>query len=146
MRDFISNIQVKTAIVPAVVTDNTAQVSSIIDRRGYESAAFLIATGTLSDSDTTVTALLEEGDDASLSDAAGVADADMVSQTVGTAPEAAASFTFSDDAEVRKIGYIGTKRYLRLTLTPANNTGNIPVAALAVLANPTMKPVSQAAS
>lgn len=150
MRDFISNIQVKRAISPVVVTDNTAQVSLVIDRLGYESASFIIATGTLSDSDTTVAVLLEEGDSSAnnttLSDAAAVADADMVSQTSGTAPETAAAFQFDDDNEVRKIGYIGTKRYLRLTITPSGNTGNIPLAAVAILANPTMKPVTQAAS
>jgi hypothetical protein len=146
MRDLISNIQVKRAISPVVVTDNTASVSQIIDTQGYNSAGFLINIGTLSDADTTVTALLEEGDAANLSDAAAVADVDMTSQTPGTAPETAASFQFDDDNEVRKIGYIGNKRYIRLTLTPANNAGNIPIAALAVLGHPSVLPVVQAAS
>lgn len=146
MRDLINNIQVKRGVSPNVVTDNTAQVSQIIDRQGYDSAAFIIALGTLSDSDTTCTVLLEEGDDASLSDAAAVADADMLSQTSGTAPETAAAFNFGDDNEVRKIGYIGNKRYIRLTVTPANNTGNIPICVIGLLGNPSMAPVTQAAS
>jgi hypothetical protein len=146
MRDFINRIQVKKAITPVVVTDNTAQVSSIIDRLGYESAAFIIALGTLSDADTTAVVLLEEGDNSALSDAAAVADADMISQSTSTTPELAAGFQFDDDTEVRKIGYIGTKRYLRLTVTPSANTGNIPIAAVALLANATMQPVVQAAS
>ena len=57
----------------------------------------------------------------------------MVSQTNGTAPEAAGSYTFSDDAESRAIGYVGSKRYIRLTITPANNTGNHFVAGVAIL-------------
>jgi hypothetical protein len=68
-----------------------------------------------------------------LSDAAAVADADMVSMTNGTAPEAAAGYTFADDAETRAIGYLGTKRYIRLTVTPAANTGNQFVAGIAIL-------------
>lgn len=146
MRDFCNNIQVKRAISPVVVTDNTAQVSQIIDRQGYDSLTFVIALGTLSDADTTVVVLVEEGDAANLSDAAAVADADMISQTSGTAPEAAASFQFDDDNEVRKIGYIGNKRYVRMTITPSANTGNIPVAALALLSRPSGQPVTQAAS
>jgi hypothetical protein len=78
-------------------------------------------------------ALLEEGDAANLSDAAAVADADMVSQANGTAPETAAAFTFADDGETRAIGYIGSKRYIRLTLTPANNTGNVFFGGVAIL-------------
>jgi hypothetical protein len=83
-------------------------VSSIIDCQGYDSVTLAIVTGTNADADATVTALLEEGDVSNLSDAAAVADADMVSQTAGTAPEAAASYTFADDAETRAVGYIGT--------------------------------------
>lgn len=144
MRDSISNMQVKRAISPASVSDNTAQVSQIIDRQGYDSLAFLIATGSLADADATFTVLVEEGDAANLSDAAAVADADMVSQTSGTAPETAASFTFAADDQVRKIGYIGSKRYVRLTITPASNASAAVLAAVAVLGNPEHAPVVQA--
>ena len=62
-----------------------------------------------------------------LSDAAAVPDEFLL----GT--EAGASFQFDDDNEVRKIGYIGPKRYVRLTITPAANTGNADISAVAVL-------------
>lgn len=146
MRDFINNFLVKRAISPVVVTDNTAQVSQIIDMQGFSAAAFLIALGTLSDPDTTVTTLLEESDASNMAASNVVADADMISQDPAALPEAAASFQFDDDNEVRKLGYIGNKRYIRLTLTPANNTGNIPVSALALLASPSIRPVVQTAS
>ena len=139
-RDLHNNILMKRAISPVVVTNNTAQVSQIIDTRGFQSLEFVIDTGTISDADTTIVALVEDGDNSALSDAAAVVDAELL----GT--EAAASFQFDDDDEVRKIGYIGNKRYVRLTLTPANNTGNIPVSAMAILANPYDAPVTQSAS
>lgn len=144
MRDSISNIQLKRAISPVSVSDNTAQVSQIIDRFGYDSLAFLIATGSLADADATFTTLVEEGDVSNLSDAAAVADADMVSQTSGTAPEAAASFTFAHDDQVRKIGYLGTKRYVRLTITPAANASAAVLCAVAILGRAEHKPVVQA--
>lgn len=146
MRDSISNIQVKTAIAPIAVADNTAQVSAIIDRAGYGSLALIIATGVLADADATFAVLVEHGNQANLSDAAAVPDTALLSQTPGTAPETAAAFNFGDDNEVRKIGYVGSKRYVRLTITPSGNAGSAPIAAVAVLGHPDIAPVEQAAA
>ena len=135
MRDGMSKLRVRPLIAPAAATtDNTAWVSSIIDCQGYDEVTLAVVSGTFSDADMTTTVLLEEGDVSNLSDAAAVADADMVSMTNGTAPEAAAAFTFADDGETRVIGYTGTKRYIRLTITPANNTGNVFFGGVAILA------------
>jgi hypothetical protein len=134
MRDGLSNKRIRPLIAPAAaITDNTAIVSSIIDCQGYDAVTLAFVTGTDADADATFTALLEEGADSGLSDAAAVADGDMVSMTAGTAPEAAASYTFADDGETRAIGYIGTKRYIRLTITPGSNTGNVFAAGVAIL-------------
>lgn len=46
MKDLHSNIDVRRAISPISVADNTAQVGQIIDRVGFEVLEFLIATGT----------------------------------------------------------------------------------------------------
>jgi hypothetical protein len=106
---------------------DTAKVSSIIDVANRDSLEFIIATGALADSNATFTVLVEDGDNSALSDAAAVDDAFLL----GT--EAGASFQFDDDSEVRKIGYIGPKRYVRLTITPANNTGAWDIAVVAAL-------------
>jgi hypothetical protein len=128
MRDFASNLHFVRAISPAAaVSDNTALVSQIIDVAGFEGLVFAINLGALPDADATFTVLVEHGDAANLSDAAAVPDA----QLSGT--EALASFTFADDNKLRKIGYVGSKRYVRLTITPANNTGASFISALAVL-------------
>jgi hypothetical protein len=146
MRDATSNTLVKRAISPVSVSDNTAQVSQVIDRQGFDALTFVIALGSIADADATFVTLLEEGDQANLSDAAAVADADLISQTPGTAPEAAAGFQFDDDNEVRKVGYLGTKRYVRLTVTPANNASAAVLAAVALLSKPGVLPVVQSAS
>jgi hypothetical protein len=122
MRDGISNIQVKRGISPQYVLDSSALVSQIIDRQGFDALSFLIATGSIGDANATFAVLVEDGDDSGLSDAAAVADDELVSQTPGTAPETAAAFQFDDDNEVRKIGYIGNKRYVRVTITPTGNS------------------------
>lgn len=127
MRDLHNSIEVRRLISPTRVADNTAQVSQIIDLANRDEVELVILTGTIADADTTFVVLVEDGDAANLSDAAAVADEFLL----GT--EAGAAFAFGDDDEWRKIGYIGGKRYLRLTITPANNTGNADIAAVAIL-------------
>jgi hypothetical protein len=146
MRDDASTTQLKRVISPVSVADNTAQVGQIIDHQGYDKATYFILTGSIADVDATFTVLLEEGDASNLSDAAAVADVDMVSQTPGTAPETAAGFQFDDDNEVRKLGYIGAKRYTRLTITPVNNASAALLAAGCDLSGASSNPVTQAAS
>lgn len=147
-RETVTNFIEKRVLSPVSVSDNTAQVGQIIDHQGYDSATYVIATGSIADADVTFTVLLEESDDSGMSPASAVADADMVSQTNGTAPETAAAFQFDDDNEVRKIGYIGSKRYTRLTITPANNTSAAVLAAVCRLGHkaPGTATVAQPAS
>lgn len=127
--DLHNTISYKVGVVPQTQTNaDTAIVGRIIDMLGFESAEYIIATGTLTDAGCTVAVLLEEGAASNLSDAAAVADADLL----GT--EALAAFDQADDIAVRKLGYIGTKRYIRMTLTPTGNAaGDIPVAAVVAL-------------
>lgn len=132
--DLTNNVTVKRVISPVSVADTTAQVGQIIDRQGYGSLTYLIATGSIADADATFTVLLEEGDAANLSDAAAVADADLL----GT--EALAAFIFSDDDKCRKLGYRGIKRYTRLTITPVANASAALFAAVAVLGSPAVAP------
>jgi hypothetical protein len=136
VKDLANNIHVARAIAPVSVSDNTAQVSQIIDRRGYDSLTFLIAAGSLADADATFVVLVEDGDNSGLSDAAAVADAELV----GT--ELLAGFQFDDDNEPRKIGYLGAKRYVRLTITPANNASAALLSAVAVLGHPSLAPTA----
>jgi hypothetical protein len=137
MRDLANSIAVRRAISPAAATtDNTPFVSQIIDLAGFDKMMFVINAGALADADATFTTLVEHGDQANLSDAAAVPD----SQLTGT--EAAASLTFADDNAVRKIGYVGPKRYVRLTVTPANNTGNAFISAVALLSSARYKPAA----
>lgn len=146
MIDTTRRFVAKRAISPVSgAADNTASVSQIIDRAGFDSLTFLILLGAIADADATFTTLVEHGDAANLSDAAAVADEALISQG-SAAPEVDASFQFDDDNEVRKIGYRGTKRYVRLTITPANNTGAWLHGAVAVLGHAAYGQPTQAAS
>lgn len=125
--DLKNRLTVAKAKAITATTDNTAVVSSIVDLQGYDGVLFAILSGSLVDADATFTLLVEEGEAANLSDAAAVSDDDLI----GT--EALASFIFSEDDTVKTIGYCGTKRYLRLTITPANNASSATFAILSIM-------------
>jgi hypothetical protein len=144
MKDMLNAIHPVRAVSPvATAADNTPVVSQIIDRMmsvGFESLTFLIATGAIPDADATYAVTMHHGDDPALADAALV----PADQLVGTL--ALAGFTFADDDKCFKVGYSGIKRYVRLTITPANNTGVTLICVIALLghahANPTANPPS----
>lgn len=136
MFDLHNEIKVVRAISPVSVSDNTAQVSQIVDLQGFGACEFVIALGSIADADATFTVLVEDGAASNLSDAAAVADADLL----GT--EAEAGFLFSDDNATKKIGYKGSKRYVRLTITPANNASAALMSALAILHSAKKMPVA----
>jgi hypothetical protein len=124
MRELHDNIDIKPGIFPAAaITDNTPFVSQILDMQNLQSAEFVILTGSLADADATFTVLAEEGEQANLSDNTAIDDRDLLGL------ESQASFTFAADNKVFKLGLRPSgKRYKRVTITPANNTGNAFVA------------------
>ncbi|MGJ0506168.1 MAG: hypothetical protein ACR652_03350 [Methylocystis sp.] len=139
-RDLHNSIDVKRGLSPvaAVTNLNTPFVSQIVDTAGFESCEFIILIGNNTDADATFAVLFEDGDAANLSDNAAVDDAFLL----GT--EAIASFTAAnDDNKVRKIGYVGPKRYCRVTITPSgNNAGDAFVAGVWLLGHPHSKPTA----
>lgn len=139
IRDLLNNLDFKRGLAPvAATTDNTAYVSQILDMQGQNGALFAILTGNETDADATFTVLAEEGDNSALSDNTTVDPTDLN----GTA--ALASFVFSDDNKVFKLGFRASgKRYKRVTITPANNTGNVFIAGVWItqpMLRPTLNP------
>lgn len=137
MKDLASNIKCSLAEPPvAAVTDNTPFVSTILDTAGFGSAVFVGIFGTNTDADATFTVLVEDGNNSSLNDNAAVADEHLVGVE-------AMGLDYADDNKVFKIGYVGPKRYVRVTITPANNgAGNIFFAGVWVQGHPRKAPQS----
>ncbi len=136
MQDLFNSLHPVRVLSPAVaVSDDTAQVGQVIDRQGYDSLTLVILTGGLADAGATFTSLVEHSD-ASGSGYAAVADGELL----GT--EANASFTQADDDKALKIGYRGSKRYVRLTVTPSGNAAAAYVAAVGVLGHPHVAPTA----
>lgn len=138
MLDLHNSIKATVALAPQTQTNaDTAIVGEIIDTAGFDTLELVIVTGVLTDADATFALTLEHGDDSALSDTAVPAAGDLI----GTV--AACAFTFANDKVTKKIGYRGTKRYVRPTITPTNNnSGAAPVAIVAIQTVARVKPVA----
>ena len=137
MTDFTSRIKVITAIAPAAATtDNTAYTTAILDCKDFNGATLVLQTGNETDADATFAVTISESDASDMSGSNAVASTDLIGTTTG------ASFTFADDNKAIKLGYVGTKRYIRATITPSNNTGNVFLSGSWILHNPRTLPQS----
>jgi hypothetical protein len=116
------------------VTDNTAQVSTVCDLKGFGSCMLGFITGTDADADATFVVLIEDSDDNSTF--AAVDDAYL------NGTEVLASYNFADDGECRKIGYHGHQALRARDVTPANNTGNVFIGGFWVLGHATRQPTA----
>lgn len=137
VRDLHNNVNFRIASAPvAPTTDNTVYTTTILNTLGFESAELVILTGILADADATFTVALNESNDSGMAGSNVVAATDMLGTT------ALASFTFANDSSVFKLGYVGTKQYIQATITPANNTGSVPLAAVWVMGHPAYVPTA----
>ena len=118
------------------ITTNTTTVGNIIDTRGYEALEYYIISGSISDGAYAI--LIEEGNESDLSDATTVADNELL----GTL--ANAGFTDADDATVKRIGYIGAKRYVRISIVSTGVTSGGTFSALAVQGTASDNPTADA--
>jgi hypothetical protein len=147
MKDINSNLKVVRALDPAVNTDigTTPLVSEWINRKQssilFNALLIAIALGDLTDADAVYAVSYEHADD----DGAGAVDTGTIvavpaADIIGTS----ADFAFGDDDEVRQVGYIGDKQYVRVTITPTTTaqTGNTPVSIVGILGEPTQFPTA----
>lgn len=140
-KDLFNRLRRVAISTPAVITDNTAidTTSAPADVAGFESGMFEIDTGTISDADTIISVKVYEGNVSDGSDKAAVAAGDLqIDSRMAATPASGnqAAFDFSNDNQRLKLGYKGVKRYLGIVITPANNTGNIPISVSLLLGNP----------
>ena len=116
----------------AITAGNATLTTQTIDRQGYEALEFIYTSGTITDGTFTVT--MYEGDASNMSDEAAVAAADIL----GTSPV----FAATDDDKVKRVGYKGTKRYVRCKAVQSGATTGGYLSAVAVLAKPRYVPTA----
>jgi hypothetical protein len=130
-RDLKNNIKIVNGLNIQSITTNTTTAGVEVDTQGYESVTFEVMTGARTDG--TVTPLLQESD-VSGSYSGSVADEDLV----GLEADAALSTANSR----ARFGYIGTKRYVKLSLVSTGVTTGLTAGASVILGNPKTAPVA----
>lgn len=120
MRDLQSNLGPAQSIAPQAVTATVD--GSGVDLRDYDGAMVQIDLGTFGGTTPTATIEIEESDDDATYTAVAAAD------LLGGAQLATIDTT--NDAQIHKRGYIGTKRYVRVAVTAiAGTSPSLPMAA-----------------
>lgn len=144
MKDLYNHIKPVQSIVPVLVLDATVPTPVEIDHAGFNSAVYEISCGAKGAGDTgTITFQLQHADDDGTGAAgayANVAAADVQ----GVTPSSGIILTLAGGAvaaDVYKFGYIGGKRFTKLTTAEANSnsTGTI-VSATVILGHGLDKP------
>lgn len=134
MFDTKNNLKMARALSPAAITSNTTTNGTVVDRLDYQSLTLALVSSTITDG--TFTPVLKESDTGAFGgEENDVADADLL----GT--EAAAVFVAADDNTLKTLGYIGQKRYVRLSIVTTGVTSGGTIGAVAVLGDPHVAPV-----
>lgn len=152
-RDLHSNIKAVQHIAAAAVT-TTQTPSNGVDLAGFSSVEFLIAIGAvanIANSPQPTWAFKLQHSDSPSSNFADVTEAGDVLVESAKSPVAAPNastgvfLTIDDaaeDAQVYRVGYIGTKRYVRVVATAANSPGSTPLSVIALLGDPALRPTA----
>lgn len=149
MKDLFNRVKVVDAVeAPALNTNSdTDIVSAIIDNAGYDSQLWLLIFGALTDAGCVVSIKLQESDDSSMAGATDVAASQIQLDNGSGRADATPESTFhcaidqGDDNKTIKLGYLGSKRYTQLTVSPVGNAaGDIPFAATVILGNARHQP------
>lgn len=139
--DLHSNIKQVLAISPVAIGATGTTTGRIVDRQGYGGVEFLVSYGAVSTTGTVVTLSLKEGD--ATGSLTSVADADLLgTETLAGLPATTPRTSGVGQQVSKRLGYKGTKRYLRLDFTNTGTTSAGIAAAVAVMFNPFVAPVS----
>ena len=139
-RDLHNNVDIVAVIPPITVgTTGTGRTGSVIDTRGYDAVELAINYGAISATAATFTVTVLEGDVTGTMTS--VATADLLG-TESAAGLAAATRTDGSTENVSKrIGYIGSKRYIRADVESTATAGT-PISVNAVLTRAARAPVA----
>lgn len=136
VKDIRSNLEQVVAFNAVISTDTTTN-GAIIDTADYDNGVmFCFACPAYTDG--TYTPVIQEGDNAALSDASSVADANLIGTEAGAALSAA---TAQADTALNTIGVFGTKRYLRVQIVSASTSSGATITVIGTKAPEVMPDV-----
>jgi len=151
MKDMDSNTVVVEGVNPIVMTVAVgAKDTGNIDMQGFQGALLVVHVGAKHASDTLsatnkITILFQDADDDGTGSAGTYANVDTV-DVVGATPASGVVLTIDDAAKcsmVHQLGYVGDKRFIKATATPAGTIANgVPIAIEIVKGYPDYVPAS----
>jgi len=140
-KDLHSRIKPMFCLNEAVGTTGTGVKGAVIDRKGYNGVEFLITYGAVTTTTGTITIGVLESDSATTGTFTSVADADLLGTEALASLPAATRTDGVGDKVVKRIGYIGKKRYVRITEVPVATAAAL-ISITALLHSPEIAPVS----
>jgi len=140
MRDMHNSIDAERVIAPVAKTTIAATVGKIIDLKGYEGCEFIVSYGSITATDATLTPIVKDGD--ATGSLASVADTYLVGTEAGAGIAAGTPRTSNSNKNVTKrIGYIGTKRYVNVSIASTVTAATI-ISVTASKGYPSRQPVA----
>ena len=128
-----------TVCIAAQNLATSSKIGGPIDTRGYGGVEFIVQHGTRSASTVTVTTTVMESTATTASTFTSVADGDLVGLETDVSLAAVALVAGSTSACTKRIGYKGTKRYVKVKMKASASTIG---GAAAVLFDPEIAPVA----
>lgn len=140
IRDLHNNVRTKTVISPLAIGANATKSGIVIDRQGYGGVEFIMSYGAVTTTGTIVTIVCKEGDaTGSLTSVSN----DYLLGTEALASLLAGARVAGTGKEVTKrLGYVGTKRYVTCDAVQTGTTSVGVVGVAAILYNPELAPQS----
>lgn len=138
MRDMVSNIQM-VHLGNVAVSGTTPAVSSYVDVRDFDGCAIVVVNNTVTDAGTAdgYTITLQESADTTAAAASTVAATEEVNGTVTVA----VTSDSADNTIAGKFGYLGTERYVGITVTGTTGS-DADISVYAVLGKPHIAPTT----
>ncbi len=140
IKDLHNNCRAMLAVNPVALGATGGITGSIIDRQGYGGVEFVVTYGSVTTTGTAVTVNAKEGDVTGT--LTSVADADLVGTEALAGLAAGARAAGTGKEVVKRLGYIGVKRYVQLNFGHTGTTSVGIVGAAAVLHSPGIAPVA----
>lgn len=140
IRDLHDDIRTKTVITPVAIGANGTVTGLVVDRQGFGGVEFIANYGSVTTTGSTVTLVVKDGD--VTGSLASVADAYLLGTETLASLGAGARVAGTGKEVTKRVGYVGTKRYVSVDAVKAGTTSVGAISVTAVLHSPGVAPTA----
>jgi hypothetical protein len=138
--DLHNSIRTKTVISPLAIGANATKSGLVIDRQGYYGVEILASYGAVTTTGSIVTLVVKEGD--ATGSLTSVADADLLGTEALASLLAGARAAGTGKEVTKRVGYIGSKRYVTVDAVQTGTTSVGVIGVAAILHTPSRAPTA----